>query len=283
LNRVSATICTLNEARNIRECILAVAACDPDEIIVVDASSEDDTVKIAKSLGAKVIVVPRQGLASQRNRCIQEARNSLIALFDADHRPEPDALRILARELEEFQADGIEAQILSQKNTGYWDWAMEMNFKLTHNLPGPRNMIGTPCVYRREALLHIRFDDFFTGPSDDTDLCYRMVRAGYRLRVGSAVVRQVHRTSFHEFRRKWLWYGSGDAQFIWKHPERIGKILFHQLIRYPILKSAKAVSSGQPGPVPFFIMAGHLRFLGCLLALLRLILDGNHSVKIVKT
>lgn len=283
MTKVSATVCTLNEAENIADCIRAIQACGPDEVIVVDASSEDNTAAIAEELGAKVIVVPRRGLSSQRNRCVQEARNPLVALFDADHRPDPDTLDILARELETYQVDGIEAQILSEQNTGYWDWAMEMNFKLTHNQPGPRIMIGTPCVYKRDVLLAVPFDEFFTGPSDDTDLCYRLVTAGYSLRVGSATVRQVHRTSFTDFRRKWLWYGSGDAQFMWKHPERATRILFHQLVRYPVLKSLKAVRAGFPQLVPFFVLAGLLRFAGAIGALGKLVVGGNRSIKIRKT
>lgn len=280
---ISATVCTLNEAKNIAECLKSIWACNPDEIIVVDASSDDGTAEIAASLGARVFVVPRDGLASQRNRCVEEARNPLVALFDADHRPEPDALVNLVRELAENDADGIEAQILSEGNLGYWDWAMEMNFILTHNVPGPRIMIGTPCVYRTEVLREVQFDNFFTGPSDDTDLCYRLVRAGYSLRVGTAIVRQVHRTSFSEFRRKWLWYGTGDAQFMWKHPQRAPSIFFHQLVRYPVLKGVKAIRSGYLTLLPFFFLAGWLRFLGAIGGLLKLLLAGNKAINIIKT
>lgn len=283
LTPVSATVCTLNEAENIAECLKSIWACNPDEVIVVDASSDDATAEIAESLGARVFVVPREGLSSQRNKCVEEARNPLVALFDADHRPDPDTLTVLARELEENGADGIEAQILSEGNSGYWDWAMEMNFVLTHNVPGPRFMIGTPCLYRAQVLKEVPFDEFFTGPSDDTDLCYRLVRAGYSLRVGTAIVRQVHRTSFKEFRRKWLWYGTGDVQFMWKHPERIPSILFHQLIRYPVVKGFKAIKSGYPTLLLFFFLAGWLRFFGALGALLKLLLGGNKAIKIRKT
>lgn len=283
MTKVSATVCTLNEAQNIAGCLEAIRACGPDEIIVVDASSNDETVAIAQSFGARVVVVPRAGLASQRNRCVEEAQNPLVALFDADHRPEPDFLDVLVRELLQHQADGIEGQIVSSHNTGYWDWAMEMNFKLTHNFPGPRVMIGTPCIYRRDALLTIPFDEFFTGASDDTDLCYRLVKAGYSLRVGSAIVKQEHRSSFLGFCRKWLWYGSGDAQFMWIHPERASRMLFHQLVRYPLVKSVISVRAGFLSLPPFFVLAGWLRFAGTVGTLVKLSLLGNQSVKIRKT
>lgn len=283
MTKISATVCTLNEADNIGDCIRALQACGPDEIIVVDATSEDDTASIAEALGATVVVVPRNGLSAQRNRCVSEARNVLVALFDADHRPEPDVLDVLARELQEFGVDGIEAQILSVENHGYWDWAMEMNFRLSQNKPGPRTMIGTPCVYRRDTLLGVPFDEFFTGPSDDTDLCYRLVKAGHSLAVGSGVVRQVHRKTFPDFRRKWLWYGSGDAQFMWKHPERAASIIFHQLIRYPVLKSVMALKISEPRMLLFFTLAGWLRFFGAIWGVGQLAVRGNNAIKIRKT
>ncbi len=280
---ISATVCTLNEEINIEDCIKSIKSCNPGEIIVVDASSDDSTAEIAEKLGARVIVVPRKGLAFQRNVAVNESRGNYVALFDADHRPKPDALKVLLDEIEKYDADGIEAQVLSKENSGYWDWAMEMNFKLTHNFIGPRTMIGTPCLYTRQTLISVPFDIFFTGPSDDTDLCYRLTKKGYKLYVGSAIVEQIHRSSFLEFYKKWIWYGTGDAQFYYKHPERIGSIIFHQLVRYPILKSLIALRHGMYLLPPFFIMAGLLRFVGGIKGTFLLILYGNKKIKIQKT
>ena len=50
--RVSLVVCTLNEAANIAACIKS--AVGADEIVVADDGSTDATIKIAKSLGARV-------------------------------------------------------------------------------------------------------------------------------------------------------------------------------------------------------------------------------------
>ncbi len=59
MEKVSAVIATFNEEENIADCIKSVQ--DADEIIVNDDSSTDNTVKIAKSLGAKVVTRPDFG------------------------------------------------------------------------------------------------------------------------------------------------------------------------------------------------------------------------------
>lgn len=280
---VTITLCTLNEARNISEFLASAAAQQPAEIVVVDASSDDGTADIAARLGARVIVTPRLGLAHQRRIAVEATDTRYVALLDADHRPEPGSIGTLVRELEQFGWDGIEAQILSTRNTSYWDAAMEFNFEVAHNFVGPRRMIGTPCVYRAEVLKRINFDPFFTASSDDTDLCYRLVRAGRTLGVGTPVVRQVHRSTRGQFVRKWLWYGKGDAQFVWRHPERAASIVKHQLVTYALVRPLRSLAHGRPQYAPFFVAAGALRHVGMLRTLVGMAVRGAEDRNIVST
>lgn len=272
---ITVTICTLNEEANIAECLIRILEQDPKEVIVVDGDSDDQTREIATRFGVKVINAGRKGLAHQRKVAVDSAQCNYIGLFDADHRVPKNAIAGLIDDLEEYHYDGIEAQIRSVCNKGYWDWAMEKNFELSHNLPGPRIMIGTPCIYRAGPLKKINFDPFFTGPSDDTDLCYRMIKAGYRLGVGTPYVLQEHRSNFRECRKKWLWYGKGDAQFAWKHPERCVSIVAHSLFNYPIRKSFLALRSGKPRVIPFFILFGCFRHIGFLREMFHMIFLGK--------
>ena len=52
--KISVAIATFNEEENIKDCLESVQWAD--EIVVVDGSSQDDTVAIAKKHGAQVIV-----------------------------------------------------------------------------------------------------------------------------------------------------------------------------------------------------------------------------------
>ena len=40
-------------------------------------------------------------------------------------------------------------------------------------------MIGTPTLWYTEILKKNNFDPFFSGPSDDTDVCYKIFKKGY--------------------------------------------------------------------------------------------------------
>lgn len=283
LNNVTVTICTLNEELRILDAVRTALAERPYEVIVVDGASDDRTVEIARQAGARVVETERRGLAHQRRIAVDSARTPYVALLDADHRVEAGSLQTLLSELEGHKWDGIEAQILSVRNSSKWDAAMEFNFAIAHNFVGERRMIGTPCLYRTDVLRQTNFDPFFTAASDDTDLCYRLTRAGHRLGVGSALVRQEHRSERAEVIKKFLWYGKGDAQFVWRHPERLPSIVKHQLFTYMIRRSLAAVRHRRPRYVPFFMLAGTLRFGGMVINLSRMALFGPSDKRIVKT
>lgn len=56
--KISAVINTLNEEKNIADCILKLKGF-ADEIVVCDMYSDDKTASIAKHLGAKVVYYNR--------------------------------------------------------------------------------------------------------------------------------------------------------------------------------------------------------------------------------
>jgi glycosyltransferase involved in cell wall biosynthesis len=67
----------------------------PDEIIVVDNASSDDTARVAASLGARVLHCPRKGVAHARQMGLEAARGEWIASTDADSQPETGWLAAL--------------------------------------------------------------------------------------------------------------------------------------------------------------------------------------------
>jgi hypothetical protein len=85
---LSITIITLNEEENIRHAIQSVYWAE--EIIVVDSGSTDQTVKIAKELGAKVIYNSWQGYGQQKNFAQKQASHTWIFNIDADEVVTPE-------------------------------------------------------------------------------------------------------------------------------------------------------------------------------------------------
>lgn len=103
--QLSAIIIAKDEARNIGDCLDALAFCG--ERIVVESGSSDDTVKIAQDHGARVVTHAWEGFGPQKNHALSLATGEWVLSIDADERVSP----ALARE--------IEAAIASPKADAY--------------------------------------------------------------------------------------------------------------------------------------------------------------------
>lgn len=80
--RISATIITCNEERNIARALESLRCCD--EVVVVDSMSTDRTAEIASNLGARVIESPWPGYARQKNLAAEKAEYDWVLSIDAD-------------------------------------------------------------------------------------------------------------------------------------------------------------------------------------------------------
>jgi glycosyltransferase involved in cell wall biosynthesis len=92
--RVSAIVICLNEERKIGRCLDSLAWVD--ELVVVDGGSTDQTVPIARSLGATVHVNRWPGYAAQKTFALAQVTGEWVIGLDADEELE----RGLAQEIQ---------------------------------------------------------------------------------------------------------------------------------------------------------------------------------------
>ena len=103
--RISAIIHTLNEELSIANALRSVASW-VDEIIVVDMYSDDRTVEIARSFGAKVFLYEKKGSADPaRNFSQEKATGDWIITLDADEIVPLELSRVLVKIAEDDRAD----------------------------------------------------------------------------------------------------------------------------------------------------------------------------------
>ncbi len=98
--KITATIITLDEERNIARAIESLRCCD--EILILDSGSTDRTVELAENLGARVFEAGWRGYAGQKNWAAEQAAHDWIFSLDAD----------------EALSEALEAEIWTLKKSG---------------------------------------------------------------------------------------------------------------------------------------------------------------------
>lgn len=266
IDDVTAVLVTLDEEENVEACLASIRAGGVERALVVDASSTDRTVELAEAVGAEAHVVPRRGLAFQRQYGVDRVMTPFVLMVDADNRFRADTIRLLREDLERSGMAGVAPRKVAKDPSSYWARAWSWHNDLSYASPGPRLVIGTPALYRTDVLQDVRYDPAMTV-ADDTDLCLRLARAGWQVGAGPGVCDELVRVSFPQFARKTMWYGKGDAEFFHKHPDRRHSIATHPLRNYLLRGSLGAIRRGRIDLVPFYVVYAVLRTFGFLRAL----------------
>jgi (heptosyl)LPS beta-1,4-glucosyltransferase len=114
---ISAIVLTKNEEANIAECLTTLHWAD--EILVLDAFSEDTTVEIALVMGAEVRRRRFDNYARQRNAALGMAHTEWVFFVDADERATgelADEIRSAVRE------EGLDGWWVPRKNYIFGEW-----------------------------------------------------------------------------------------------------------------------------------------------------------------
>ncbi len=90
---ISLCMIVKNEEKNLPRCLESVRGL-VDEIVVLDTGSEDNTVSVAESFGAKVYHMPWPGsFSAARNESLKKAGGNWILYLDADEALDPNGCR----------------------------------------------------------------------------------------------------------------------------------------------------------------------------------------------
>lgn len=112
MKKLSVVLATYNEEKNIGACLKSIKDI-ADEIIIVDGTSADKTVAIAKSFGARVVVVPNQQIFHiNKQKAMDMAKHEWILQLDADEIVSSE----LAHEITKVLSMDDEAVEVHQKN-----------------------------------------------------------------------------------------------------------------------------------------------------------------------
>jgi glycosyltransferase involved in cell wall biosynthesis len=205
--RLSVVVVTKNEEDRLRACLESVAWAD--EIVVVDADSDDKTVGVAREFTDHVVVRPWPGYAAQKNAALDLATGRWALSLDADEVVSSELAADIGRVL---AADGpADGYAVPRRNIfwGRWvrhgglypDWQVRL-FRRTRGRFGARAVHESVTVdgrverlsghlehrsYRDVSDFLARADRYAALAADEA------VRTGRRARVADLVVRPLGR------------------------------------------------------------------------------------------
>src|ERR1700722_11004419 len=89
MKKLSVALAVFNEEKNLEACLSSVKDI-ADEIVIVDGTSTDRTVEIAKKFGARVVITDNPPIFHiNKQKAIDMAKNEWILQLDADERVNP--------------------------------------------------------------------------------------------------------------------------------------------------------------------------------------------------
>ena len=176
------------------------------EVIVVNGPSTDDTMSMLRDHASSIRLgtCSDRNLSVSRNVGIDMARGDLVAFLDDDAVPDQNWLDDAAAAFDSDEVGGAGGFVFD--HTGY---NLQYRYSVSNrigtarwNVPQPGSefcypgclefpyLQGTNAVFRRDALLEIGgFDEEFEYYLDETDVCLRLVDAGFLLKqLSSAFV-----------------------------------------------------------------------------------------------
>ena len=116
---ISVAIVTFNEEKHLKDCLESVRWAN--EIVVIDGTSLDNTVKIAKQTVAKVFVVPNQSLMKKNmNLAFEKCTGDWIFSLDADERITPELKEEIERTIS--KENTATAYRVPRKNIIFGKW-----------------------------------------------------------------------------------------------------------------------------------------------------------------
>jgi glycosyltransferase involved in cell wall biosynthesis len=221
-----------NSEKTIADCIKALKNQDYEkgsyEIIVVDDGSTDNTAKIAKELGAKVVIQKNSGPAKARNNGAKIAKGKILLFTDSDCIAESNWLKEMLKPFSDKKVAGVQGAYKTKQESLvaiFVQYEIEERYKKMMASKDKLDWIGSySAAYRKEDFFSAGgFDESFPKASgEDPELSFKISKKGRKLVFNpKAIVYHYHPESIIKYFWIKFYRAFYRVKLYYKHPDKI--------------------------------------------------------------
>lgn len=199
----------------------------PDEVIVVDDGSTDDSADVACGFGVRVISQRNAGPATARNRGAAVARGDILLFTDSDCVPAPDWVEHMVAAFADPNVAGAKGAYRTRQHelvARFVQAEYEDRYDRMRSLEAIDFIDTYSAGYRRDVFISSGgFDTSFpTASVEDQEFSFRLAEAGHRLVfVPDAQVFHTHDRTVGEYARRKFWIGYWKVRVMREHPGKL--------------------------------------------------------------
>lgn len=250
------------------------------EIIIVDDASDEQTQRGLNKLEDDHLRIIRndqnRGYAHSNNRGARHANGEILFLLNNDLELQPDWLKPMVEAFSQMPDAGLVGNIQLNFRTLEIDHAgylVSWNARLRHKRVLNKSLVGTPrysrfnavtgacCAIRKSVFDAVQgFDEAYRNGCEDIDLCFRLLKSGYKNYVANNSLAKHHvsatrkapgiseEKNFRYLQRKWendiIRFAAYDwpnhyLKHFWKSPHRQKFPFFQEaIVRYLFLEKS---------------------------------------------
>ncbi|NIO48831.1 MAG: glycosyltransferase, partial [Candidatus Aminicenantes bacterium] len=235
----SIVVTVKNESHTIEDLLYSLEnqTTTPKEIVIIDAGSNDGTVKIIKrnmkkNKKIKLIIHKGASIARGRNLGVSKATSNIIAMTDAGCKMNKKWLFNITKPFSANQKIGLVSGTYKMTGKSLFQEAVKPYLGIPYSLASSQNFLPSTrsMAFRKSVFEKIGgFSEDLDRAGEDTLFNYQAKKMGVNFYFSkNAIVDWEVPSNLKEAFKKFFYYAKGDVQTgIWWHPEK--KLTTHNI------------------------------------------------------
>lgn len=222
MKTVACVIPALNEGKNIGQLISSIQKQKSiryivNEIIVIDNGSTDDTVEIAKNLGAQVFIMPNLTIGEMRNYGAKKSNSEILIFLDADNVLYDDVIEKMSNPLENQNIGAVNA-LIKPAMPSTWianTWYLHLKSKYKNEINISKHLTSGAFSIKKDFFLEIGGFAAKLLVGEDTELSNRIVKKKQIIKdLSISIYNSGYPKTTTQFVKREIWHGDSFVELL---------------------------------------------------------------------